>query len=825
MGIRARSRAAVVGSLALVLGGLTVATSGGTASAATACVDTTHPLSQATGWTEFVEGDGYRTSESEGSAAYGGNLPTGMTIGSDLTVDKSTPTLVVAGSHGEWFNLNKGSAYVVPKSGVNHNSGGSYLTTNPIDFTSAFTHLRAVSTQWGAAAATGTLVEQSDVVNRIIVLRGTDPKLNVFTLTQTELSAAKTIAYDVPTASTVLVNVRGTAPSITSKMTLTPGGAQPTTAGVRARGPFIWNFPDATSLTFNVGSDFGGHVIAPRADVTVQLGVIVGQVVAKSFRSPNETHVAFLPATVCLPGTPSTPTDPTEPEVPAEPARSDVTITKTVSASAPRGGDQVTYTLTARNVGAAAATGVTVRDVLPSGVTLESLPSGCTISARTVTCAAGTLAAGASRAFAIGVTVDPVAGAGAPSDRWALHELTPTKAEWQVDLEPGETKTVSVGCSTPGAILSDGHLRIDHVDQGTGALTDVHVLRQESTGLGTWKAVVRNDATGRAQAKAFIVCLPPSTEVTNGHRHALDADTTPVTGTYTWPVGRRTATLACPTGTVPIVPGFTTTGGAPRWSGSEPSGATGWRFTFDVTEATTAVLSMRCLRREVAAADGHTHDLQLQHVARTVTVPPGQVVEEQVICGDLAKGITATWSLPSGVVSLGNDPRLKARAFRLLNTTGTPQSALLDLECLGDRPGPEVRGHDLPVVVDNTATVTSTSEDANATNNSASASMSVQPGTVTATALAAASATAKVATLSVVSSMPGTGTVQIRVGKKVLASGKVALRAGTVTVVKVKLTKKGRAALRKGPSARSVDVVVTPARGARDVRRIVLRRR
>ncbi|MEI5671967.1 MULTISPECIES: choice-of-anchor A family protein [unclassified Nocardioides] len=819
MGGFARVRVAALAALALALAGLTVTVTGLPASAGTVCVDTVHPLGQATGWTEFVEGDGHRTSESEGSVAYGGNLPTGMTVGSDLTVAKTFPTLVVAGSHGEWFNLNKGSAYVVPKSGVNHNSGGSYLSANPIDFATAFAQLRAASTQWGAAAATGTLVEQSDVVNRIIVLRGSDPKLNVFTLTQSELTAAKTIAYDVPTGAAVLVNVRGASVSITSKMTLTPGGAQPTTAGVRARGPFIWNFPEATSLRFDVGSDFGGHVIAPRADVTVQLGVLVGQVVAKSFRSPNETHVAFLPATVCLPGTTSTPTEPEAPE-----QRSDVSVAKTVSTVSPRGGDQVTYTLTARNLGAAAATGVVVRDVLPVGVTLESLSSGCTVSGRTVTCAAGTLAPGASRSYGLAVTADPVAGAGASDDRWALHELTPTKHEWQVDLEPGETRTVSVGCPRVGAILSDGQLRVDHVDQGTGALTDVRVLRQESTGLGTWKAVVRNDAAGRAQAKAFVVCLPPTTEVTQGHRHALDADTNPVTASYSWAAGRRTATLSCPTGTVPIVPGYTTTGGAPRWSGSEPVGATGWRFVFDLDDATTVVPSLRCLRREVSAADGHTHDLALQHVARTVTVPPGAVVEEQVICSDLAKGITATWSLPAGVVHLGNDPRLKARAFRLLNTTGSAQQVLLDLECLGDRPGPEVRGHDLPVVVDNTATVTSTSEDANPANNSASVSMSVQPGAVTATALAAAGATAKVAVVRVVSSMPGTGTVVLRSGRTVLAQGKAALRAGTVTVVTVKLTKKGRKAFRKRRTARVVDVVVTPARGARDVRRVVLRR-
>ncbi|NHC25512.1 choice-of-anchor A family protein, partial [Nocardioides sp. IC4_145] len=298
---------AVVG-LAVPLGALVTTGAAGAASG-TSCVATTHAFGAATGWTEFVEGDGHRTSESEGSVAYGGSLPTGMTVGGDLAVAATVATLVVAGTHGQWFNLQRGSAYVVPQSGVNHNGGGSYLAANPVDFPAAFAELRALSTQWGAAPATGTLVRAGDEVNRVVQLRGTDPRLNVFTLTQAELTEATTIAYDVPTGSAVLVNVRGTSPRITSKMNLTPGGAQPTTGGVRARGPFIWNFPDATSVRFDVGSDFGGHVLAPRAHVVVELGVLIGQTIAASFRSPNETHVAMLPPTVCLPPT-APPVDP-----------------------------------------------------------------------------------------------------------------------------------------------------------------------------------------------------------------------------------------------------------------------------------------------------------------------------------------------------------------------------------------------------------------------------------------------------------------------------------------------------------------------------------
>lgn len=798
-----------VGAVGAVLAGLVLppgaAVGAASAPAATACVEVTNAFGEATGWTEFVAGDGRRTSESEGTVAYGGDLvESWMTVGGHLQGrwPAGDPALVVAGRAGT-FNLNAGSAWFGPGQGaghqVNYNGGGRLLASNPVDFAAGFAHLEALSATLGAAADTGAVVEQGDVQNRVLVLRGTDPRLNLVTLTPAQLATARTIAYDVPSGSALVVNVPGASVAFPDqvKNTLTPGGAQPTTAGVQARGPVIWNFPGATDVALRLGSDLGGHVLAPRAAVSAR-NVVVGQVIAASFDSTNETHVAFLPTTVCLPGTPATP-----------PARPDVAVTKTASTPTPAGGSTLTWTLTARNVGTVPAPETVVTDVLPAGVTPGPLPTGCTLAARTVTCAAGTLAPGASASFPVVVVVDPVAGAGAPADRWLLHELTPTKQEQHVDLEPGETRSVTATCAAPDALVSDGQARVDHVDQGAGSLTDVRVLRSEATGPRSWKVVLRNDATGRAQAKLFLVCLPASTEVTEGHRHPLALDPVSVAATPTWGTGRQTATLACPAGTAPVAPGFALAGGAARWSGSEPVTG-GWRFTFDVTDPATVALSLRCLRREVAAVDGHTHDLRLDHVVRTVTLPPGRVVEEQVACADDAKGVLATWSLPTGVVQLGNDPRLKARAFRLLNTTSVPQQAVVDLECLADRPGPEVRGHDLPVVLANTATVTTSGDDASASNDTATSVVTVTPGRTTAVP-AAARVAGRTVVLPVVSSMPGAATITVRgSGARALGRATVVLRPGGVATARVRLTGSGRAAvLRSGRVAVEVD----PARG------------
>lgn len=67
-------------------------------------------------------------------------------------------------------------------------------------------------------------------------------------------------------------------------------------------------------------------------------------------------------------------------------------------------GDTYTYHLTATNNGPAAATGVVVKDTLPSRTTFVSASAGCTHAAGVVTCTVGNLAPGASQSFDVTVT-------------------------------------------------------------------------------------------------------------------------------------------------------------------------------------------------------------------------------------------------------------------------------------------------------------------------------------------------------------------------------------------------------------------------------------
>ncbi|KQW48798.1 hypothetical protein ASC77_08680 [Nocardioides sp. Root1257] len=781
-------------------------------------VSTSNAFGAATGWTEFVEGNGSRGSESEGAVAYGGSLPTGMTLGTRLTgFAASSPSLVIAGSHGSGYNLQYGSAYVAPKSGVNFNggSGTGYLASNPIDFATAFTALRATSAAWGAAASTGTVTTGTTGGNAAIVLTGTSASLNVFNLSAGDaaaLAGGKHLGLSVPSGATTIINVPGTSPTIAGQAWLGSGSSWNQASDGNIKGAYaglVWNFPAATAVTVSYGSAFPGTILAPNAAVTIaSAGHTIGQVLAASFSSNYETHLNTFPSTACVPSPPSSP------------GTSDVTVTKSASVASPHGGDTLTYTLTAKNVGDATATGVVVRDELPSGVTYVSSSSPCTQASGVVSCSVGSLAAGASTSVTIAVTANPIAGAGPVSHPQANHWLTPYKAETQVDLEPGQQRTITLACSGDD-ILSDGQFRVDHVDQGTGAITDVKVLSAQTTALGTWKGVIRNDATGRAQAKAFIVCLPERTEAADrqtgyadSHRHTLSADSALVTTTQSYGVGRSTATLTCPTGTVAIAPGFDLSSAGATLAGSETTQANprAWTFVLDVTAPVTATLSARCLRTTTSAVLGHTHELLLTHVVQTVTVPGSTAAagnEFQVICPDDGKGVVATFELPPGVTSFGNDPRLKARAFRLYNQTGAAKTATLDLVCLKDRTSTEQMGTADPVAVVNTATVTSTSADANSGNNSASATITVQPGSTTAGFASAARVAGSKLSLRLVSSMPGVAVVRATVRGKVMAVGKVKLKAARVVTAKVRLTKAGKRLARHG----TVRVKLDPSRG------------
>jgi uncharacterized repeat protein (TIGR01451 family) len=99
----------------------------------------------------------------------------------------------------------------------------------------------------------------------------------------------------------------------------------------------------------------------------------------------------------------------------AEPlqAQADLGVTKTDSADPVAPNDPLSYTVTLTNAGPSDATGVTVTDALPAGVTFVSSSPGpptCNLAGATLTCNLGALAAANTATVTINVTVNASAG-------------------------------------------------------------------------------------------------------------------------------------------------------------------------------------------------------------------------------------------------------------------------------------------------------------------------------------------------------------------------------------------------------------------------------
>ncbi|HEY0951792.1 DUF11 domain-containing protein [Nocardioides sp.] len=401
---------------------------------------------------------------------------------------------------------------------------------------------------------------------------------------------------------------------------------------------------------------------------------------------------------------------------PVEPTVTNVAVAKTVDDATPREGEVITYTLRVTNTGAADAEDVTIVDHLPSGVTYVSAQSPCVRSGSTVTCAVGTLPSGASRSYDVQVRVDPLPALGADHQ----HLFDVQKTEVHVDVEPGDEATGTATCQ-PGYVVTDGSGRIDHVDQGTGTLADLHLVENRAVGTDGWRAHFVNDATGRAQAKVFAVCVQTRSETVNGHSHDLVVGA-PLTQTQALPTGRTDVTMSCGAGQTPIQPGYELGGVAPVVT-TYPDGAQGWRFAVVNDGApTSGAFTLRCLDVRVSTANGHTHQLGLDEVRQTVTVPAGQEAEVTLSCAADAKGIVAGYDVDPGLVVLGNDPRPIVRVFKFFNPTGGPLQAKLYLHCLANR---TEKGAGQGGTIVNTATVTTSTPETSTGDNADSVTVHV----------------------------------------------------------------------------------------------------
>jgi uncharacterized repeat protein (TIGR01451 family) len=153
----------------------------------------------------------------------------------------------------------------------------------------------------------------------------------------------------------------------------------------------------------------------------------------------------------------------------------DVVVTMTDSPDPVTFGSNLTYTITVKNVGELAATGVTLTDTLPAGTTLVSANStaGTCSGTTTINCGLGTLIGGAT--VTVTIVVTPPLGTitnsatatinetdASPANNTATAEtlvsfadLTITKKTAQNLVAPGSTFTFSLLVKNKGAIPAD----------------------------------------------------------------------------------------------------------------------------------------------------------------------------------------------------------------------------------------------------------------------------------------------------------------------------------------------------------------------------------
>ncbi|MEA2452317.1 MAG: hypothetical protein QOG04_1027 [Actinomycetota bacterium] len=165
-----------------------------------------------------------------------------------------------------------------------------------------------------------------------------------------------------------------------------------------------------------------------------------------------------------------------------------LSLTKSDSADPVTTGQNFTYTLTVQNAGPNLATGVTITDILPGGVSFVSASAGCTNVSGTVTCTVANIASGASAQVQIQVTPNQ-AGTITNTASVAANQADPQTADNQASEQTtvqaaitcgGQPVTIQVTSPNLSTSGTSGH----DVINGTSGHDDIHGLGGNDTICG-----------------------------------------------------------------------------------------------------------------------------------------------------------------------------------------------------------------------------------------------------------------------------------------------------------------------------------------------------
>lgn len=322
----------------------------------------------------------------------------------------------------------------------------------------------------------------------------------------------------------------------------------------------------------------------------------------------------------------------------------------------------------------------------------------------------------------------------APGAALAAHDIKVYKMEENAVLE-ADIETVNIACKNASDKALDGMWRIDQVDQisdidedtpqavNTLLTTGVEVKYAKLNGAENgYTFQFAKTALGRAQIKVFITCIEPNVDTAKNssgtaHTHAIQWGTP---GSASLPAavadGLQTVAGSCGAGEVLVSPDFEFTSvgiGTPYMSYptvTTPQ-ATAIRqrtWGFNLTAGDAVTVTWKCLRRQLTTAAGENHKLVVkwrgqntQTLTASTDINDGKYDEAQAYCGkagvghDGSKALVSGWYLGNStflnagdnvanVWYLGQDPRLKSRAFKVLSDLAG-QKVTTGVICFNDR--------------------------------------------------------------------------------------------------------------------------------------------
>lgn len=157
--------------------------------------------------------------------------------------------------------------------------GGSAIQgTPPFDFAASYNFLRQHSTFWASLTPNGTV---SNFFGQLI-LQGNSNTLNIFNISASDLVGINSVDIQVPSGSTVLINVSGTSVTFPN-VGYSVNNSQSNALFQKV----LWNLHEANNMSVN---SLRGSVLAVDAALNGGNGAIEGQVFVNSFSGPTQVN-------------------------------------------------------------------------------------------------------------------------------------------------------------------------------------------------------------------------------------------------------------------------------------------------------------------------------------------------------------------------------------------------------------------------------------------------------------------------------------------------------------------------------------------------------